>query len=309
MGSSVLDLFAEDVYALEIGPRGDMLGDWARLDIDRDGIAGAVWPRVRFVRHATAADLMRVRPTEAGADGVDRIDPHALGLVEVCWALLPPTQVDPDERQLGLLWRGERLINDPSLSFLDERFFNAAGKPTPGSLDIVTGGVLWFDVWYAAQTSIVHDGWTLGDEIADCAASWDAYNAERPNTEVSYLNTPARGMPKAKGLPLLPRRIRVTVEIERPTEIKRRTRLAANVEPDANQIPVDDETRLPPQGSMILVGEEWMKVGMAGRGTVTVMRAQRGTRRMAHDSGILVHYGNAMTREIPVPVVREDWDL
>jgi hypothetical protein len=310
MGSAVLDLVAEDVYALEAGRRGDLVGDWARFDTDRDGAPGALQARLRLVRQATAADLLRARaPVDGGASGPRVTDPRLRGLVEVCYALLPPSRAETDERAVGLLYRGERRVGDDSTSFFDPRFFDAAHRPAPGSLELVTGGVLWFEVWYAAQTSIVHDGWTLGDDLSDCAASWDAFGRGRPDLELSFLNAPAAGMPAADELPLLPRRLRVTLEIERPSELRRRTRLADDVDGELTRLLVADEERLPERGAMILVDEEWMQVGVTGRGSVTVVRAQRGTRAAPHPAGVLIHHGTAMVREIPVPVMREDWDL
>ena len=179
----------------------------------------------------------------------------------------------------------------------------------PGSLNVVSGGVLWFEVWYAAQTSVVNDGWELGGELSDCAAAWDAWNRERPNLELSELNDPAAGMPQAKELPLLPRRVRIAVELEPQTELRWRTRIAALVEPDARELEVRDETRLPPPGSMILVDEEWMKILSTSRGKVAVERGMRGTRPAVHQTNTLVHHGNRAVREVPIPMTREDWDL
>ncbi len=310
MGGTVLDLFAEDLYSIEGGTRGDFVGDWVRFDLDRDGVPGAVWPRVRFVRQATAADLWRLRPRDATGAVRGTVDPLERGLVEVCWAVLPASQAEPDARPLGMLWRGQRLVSDvETVSFFDKGFFSAANKPAPGSLELVTGGVLWFEPWFAAQTSIVHDGWTLGDKLSDCASSWDAFRKERPQLEVTYLNTPATGMPEASELPLLPRRVRVMVELERPSDLKLRTRLEHEIDHELTQFDVGDETRLPPSGRMILIDEEWMRVGATGRGSVTVQRAQRGSRATPHDAGVLIHFGNPMSREIPVPVTREDWNL
>ena len=318
MGGGVLDLFAEDLYSIDAGPRGDLVGDWARFDIDRDGDPGAIWPRVRFVRQATAADLLRLRPktgADTGTSGISSgvkagtIDPLERGLVEVCWALLPAGQVPRDERPLGLLWRGQRLLTGDSVSFLDDRFFSAANKPAPGSLELVTGGVLWFETWYAAQTSIVHDGWSLGDKLSDCASSWDAFNRARPKLEVSYLNTPAAGMPTTSDLPLMPRRVRVLLELERPADLKYRTRLDVDIDDEVTSLGVGDEARVPDKGRMILVDEEWMQVLSKSRGRVTVVRARRGTRPVLHQAGTLIHFGNPMSREIPVPVMREDWNL
>ena len=301
MGGAVLDLCAGDLGALEGGPRGDLLAEWVRFDTDRDGSRGAVWPRLRIVRRASASGLQGARPGSQARTG---------GLFEVCWALLPASQATPDERPLGVLWRGERWVGDEeTLSFFDPRFFDAANKPVPGGLNAVTGGMLWFEPWFAAQTSVVRDGWSLGEELADCAASWDAWNAERPDPELSWLNLPAAGMPPARDRPLLPRRVRISIEIERPEELKRRTRLAADLAPDHGRILVADETRLPAEGAMILIDEEWMRLGAVSGGAAAVERARRGTRRAPHKQGARIHHGARLVREIPIRTMSEDWDL
>jgi prepilin-type N-terminal cleavage/methylation domain-containing protein len=301
--SAILDLFADDVYAIEGGPKGDFLGEWVRFDTDRDGTLSAVQARVRLVRQVTAAELLRLHPGEA-------VNPRSRGLVEVCWALLPQRQAEPDERSIGVLWRGIRSLGDEqTISFFDERFFDSTQKPVPGSMNVVSGGVLWFEVWYAGQTSIVHDGWKLGSKIEDCAAAWDAWNKERPNLELSELNEVPAGMPRAKDQPLVPRRMRLLIELEPQAALKWRTRIAELVEPDARTLEVVDELVLPPAGRMILVDEEWMKVVSVSRGQVAVERGLRGTRAAVHEAGALIHHGNRALREIPIPMTREDWDL
>ena len=165
------------------------------------------------------------------------------------------------------------------------------------------------DVWYASQTSIVHDGWEVGDGLEDCATSWDAWNLGRPNDELTERNTPAAGMPDVSGEPLLPRRLLVTVELERPVDVKRRATLIAACSSESNELVVDDDSRVPERDAMVLVDEEWMKVLRVGSGYVSVLRGQRGTRPALHEAGSIVHWGVPMKREIPIPTVREDWDL
>ena len=50
----------------------------------------------------------------------------------------------------------------------------STNQPAPGSLEYVTGGVLWCELAYARKTSILHDGWSLGSELRDCAARVDS---------------------------------------------------------------------------------------------------------------------------------------
>jgi prepilin-type N-terminal cleavage/methylation domain-containing protein len=306
MGGAALDMLAGDLFALEGGKRGDLVADWRLFDLDRDGIEGAPAQRLRLVRHLGAAGLQRLSGAAAGSS----FETFERGLVEVGWALLPGTSDDPDERALGTLVRGERLVGDKdTLSFFEPGFFGPNGKPVPGALVELTGGVLWFNAWFATQTTILHDGWVLGDDLENCASSWDAWNKARPDAEVSVFNRVPAGMPQAKDVPLLPRRVRVEIELERPRDLRFRTRLrtAANVG-DAT-IDVRDGNKLPPVGTMILIDEEWMKIQSVNGERASVERGRRGTRAAAHAAETLLHHGWHLAREIPVDMTREDWDL
>ncbi len=303
MSSSVIELLSEDLQSVEGGPRGDLVGEWVRFDTDHDGTRGAPMMRLRLVRQASAADLLRLGSGE-------QQDPRARGLLEVCWALLPEPRAERDARSVGWLWRGARAVGDQdSASFFQPDFFDAAGKPAPGSLCEVTGGVLWFEAWYACQTSVLHDGWSLGADLADCASSWDAWTRSRPDPELHFYNQSAAGAGSADELPVLPRRMLVTLEFERASERKFRTRLARAVDPESKRIAVVDTDRLPQAGSFVLVDEEWMQILSAGSGEVSVKRGERGTLPAAHEPGALLHHGTRSAREIPFPMLREDWDL
>ncbi len=301
VGGAVLDLFAGDIHALEGGPRGDLVGDWWTHDVDRVQLANLPWARLRLVRHVAASAR-----AQAGAGG----DPRERDLVEVCWALLPNPDAPADERPLGVLWRGERALDDEgTLSFFDEGFFGPSGKALPGSLHEVTGGVLWFEVWYATQTSVLHQGWELGDALDDCAASWDAWRKERPALERTILNEPPGALPRAKDVPLLPRRVKLLLELERADELRFRTRLAVGVSVDTGVLDVRDGRRVPPRDSYVLVDEEWMRVLAVSDNRVSVERGRRATRAVTHEAGALVHHGWPVAREVPVAMTREDWDL
>ncbi|NOT29457.1 MAG: prepilin-type N-terminal cleavage/methylation domain-containing protein, partial [Planctomycetes bacterium] len=245
MGGAVMDMLAADVHALEGGKRGDLLADWRLFDLDQDGISGAPVQRLRLVRLFGAAELQRL---DVGAP----FETFERGLAQVGWAVLPGTGDTPDERAIGTLVRGERLLGDAdTLSFFDPSFFGPSGKPVPGSLYEITGGVLWFNAWFASQTSILHEGWKLGDGLVHCAASWDAWNRARPDTERSIFNSPPGGMPQAKDVPLLPRRVRLELELERPRDLRFRTRLATAANVEDSTLLVRDGRRLPAAGGMI----------------------------------------------------------
>lgn len=306
---ALLELLERDVHGLEGGPRGDLVAEWRRYDPNGDGVPTLLAQRLVLVRRAGPSEWGR--SAEGSSD--EAADPRTGGLIEVAWALLPEASEDPDRRGVGVLWRGERRLGADSLSFFDERFFGAAGRPLPGTLEPLTGGVLWFEARFATQTSVLSDGpewgWALGDGLADACASWDAFGRSRPDAALSFLNQPGAGMPAAQDLPLLPRRLRIALELERDADRKRRTRLAEEVLPGSGELFVLDEERLPPDGSFVLVGEEWMRVGARARGSVLVTRGERGTRAERHDAGSLVHHGARLVRELVVPGVREEWGL
>jgi len=303
IGGAVMDLVDEDLVGLETAKRGDFVGDWAAFDIDSNQIAGLYWPRLRFVKQASAAQLARLQDRTTA-------DPHRRDLVEVCWALLPPRGASDDQRALGILWRGERRVADQdSLSFFDERFFGEGGRPVPGALEEVTGGILWFEILYAAQTTSLSKGWNVGVQIPDAATSWDAWNRDRPDAELTDWNARHLGMPRAKDVPLMPRRVRVSMELERPSELKRRTRLTRLFTNEETTMVVGDGSRLPEPGSMLLVDEEWMLLRSVNGSRASVQRGRRGTRPTAHKPGTMVHHGSRVVREIPIAGLREDWDL
>lgn len=299
VGSAVVELLGRDLDALEPGPRGDLVAEWAAWDLDGDQVPLGVFPRLRLVKRASPEELRRM-----GA-------PADRDLVEVVWAVLPNRDAPAGEgRSIGLLYRGERAAGEGDrLSFFAPGFVDAAGRTPAGSMEFVGGGVLWLSFQFATQTSIVHDGWTLGGKLEDCAASWDAWNRGRPDLDVSPWNEAGAGMPPVKDLPLLPRRIRIELEIERPDDLVRRTRLRNAAETNMTSLVVEDGNRLPPVGSMILVDEEWMEILSVAGPRVSVRRGARGTRPRLHGAGARVHYGHSLVTELRVPLHRDDWDL
>jgi hypothetical protein len=156
----------------------------------------------------------------------------------------------------------------------------------------------------------VHDGWKIGGDL-DCAAtSWDAWAKHRPDKDAHPWNEPGAGMPRVKNRPLLPRRVRFELELERPSDRVRRTKLTSVVETGDASIQVDDGDRIPrEEGAFVLVDSEWMLVRSIDGRNVAVDRGQRGTKTAMHAPGALVHYGQRIVREVPVATYREDWNL
>lgn len=307
--TGVSELLAADLVALEPGARGDFLAEWAFFDHDLNGTAETKWPRVRMVRHASPAELARL---QAGEESDARLAGE--GLIEVVWAVLPtePGARDNGRRSIGTLWRGERvfgLARGADVPMFSDEYLSRGGVPRPGSTQEVTGGVLWLGMQFATQTTILRDGWRVGREAGDAVASWDAWNRKRPLAERHVWNDTSDFLPKVSDTPLLPRRVRLELELEQASDLKRRTRLSAYVTQQDGSFEVDDPSRLPAEGGHVLVDSEWMQVSSVSGRWVSVRRGARGTASAAHENGALVHYGRTMVREVPIATHREDWDL
>lgn len=301
-GAALLELLERDLRGLEPGARGDLLVDWVRFDTDGDGVGDQAWPRLRLVRQASVAELAaRAQAGEA---------PLGPALIEVCWAVTPAGS-EPDERAEGVLWRGERKLDEAGgISYFDPAFFGRDRRPRAGALEEVGGGLLWMGPLLATQTSIVHSEWKLGPELADAATSWDAWSRARPDALEHAWNEPGAGMPKAGERPALPRRLRVELELERPIDRRQRTRTTSFLAANDLSFQVDDAGRLPSgPDAHLKIGGEWMRVTSISGRRVSVQRAQRGTEARAHAPGALVHHGARFVREIPVELFREDWKL
>jgi len=314
--SAVAELLASDLMQLDGGPRGDLLAEWVAFDTNGDSATDAFWPRLILVRHASVADLARVqlRSGEATPDQ---------GLIEVAWVLVPAFKgsSEPDRRSEGLVLRGERIVPPRAapgavalpgapLSYFDEKFFAANGQPVPGALDEVSSGILWFGLQFATQTTSLEGGWKLGDRLAHAATSWDAWRKQRPDAGLHVWNEPGAGMPKAKSRALLPRRVRLELEFERPREAQRRTRLSETLPMEGNTMLVEDPERLPKSvGAFVKLDGEWLRIAGANGRTISVQRAMRGTRAANHERGSRLHFGETYVREIPIRLSQEDWDL
>jgi type II secretory pathway pseudopilin PulG len=314
--STVSDLLARDLLGLEGGPRGDFVAEWVTFDTDGDGVAETKWPRLRFVRQASAADVGRLEAEKKDeaeeAGGAPATSVRAgLDLAEVVWLVVPASLTEKDARAEGVLWRGERLVTDASTkSFFAPDFFGRSNRPPAGATDEVGGGLLWLGTLLATQTSIVHDGWKTGPDL-DCAAtSWDAWSRGRPEVEAHPWNEPGAGQPRVRSRPLLPRRVRFEMEFERESDRVRRTSLAARVEVADADFQVDDAEKIPrEEGAFVLVDAEWMRVLSVEGRSVAVKRGERGTKVVEHLRGTMVHYGQRLVREISVATYREDWNL
>ena len=344
--SGMGERLARDLSTLEAGQEGDLLGDWGLIEADGDGVPTLTAARLRFVRRASSAELARLAEAEnVDFTAEDLAELAALeeegilesleswsrmnrGLVEVTWFLCAadvPVMQGEIPRFHGKLMRGMRTIDHgSSMSFFDERIFLPSGRPiaeAAGVIEELATGVLWMNMEFAAQTTItdsdfakdaVPRAWKAGELVTDGALSWDAWSLGRPNIDVCDRNRPAAGLAPMDALdsnPQLPRRVRVTFEVQPERDILRRTTLRAAIDHQVDQFIVSDGMRLPEAGAHILVDEEWMLLTSKSGDRVNVKRAQRGTLAGAHKPGTMVQYGWSTIREIPIAMFREDWNL
>ena len=347
--SALSQLLARDVRSVHVGRKGDMLAEWVAFDTDGDGLREILWPRMRIVRQASAAEVARLESSPADlvafglappageastpeskvGDAARRDDAEAqrldaertvhrrsLGpaLVEVVWCVLPAGK-QRDERCEGVLWRGMRLVADrDSESFFSPGFFNGAGLPPAGRLEEVTGGILWCGTAFATQTTLLDatqpdGGWRIGHDLGHAAASWDAYSGGRPNADVHEWNEPGAGMPAPGLLPSLPRRVRFELEFERRADRKRRTRTVDEVDATVGSFDVQNGERIPASGSYLRIGSEWMRVTSKDGDRIHVQRGQRSTNRALHPPGEMVHWGVTVVCDVSVEQFQDDWSM
>jgi hypothetical protein len=314
--ASVADLFAHDLRGLESGVQGDLVLEWVRFDTDGDGVSESKWPRLRLVRQAASAEVARLveeQQRESRQPSTPDEDPRVLraapGLVETIWLVAPASLVDADARAEGILWRGERLVDDASTqSFFAPDFLGGSGRPPAGATEELTTGVLWMQVLCAAQTSVVNQGWRIGSEPAEAAAAWDAWGRERPDASAVAWNQKHSGWTPARGRPALPRRVRLELEFERASDRTRRTRLVEAADQADSRLVLDDGSRMPQPGAFVLIDAEWMELTSVDGDAAAVTRGARGTTPRTHAIGALVHWGAPLAREVVVTTCREDWN-
>lgn len=346
--SALSQIFARDLRTLHGGRRGDLIVEWASFDSDGDGSNDSIWPRMRLIRQASAPEVARLMaspadlvklglsPPGVGAEqGGEYLDSVAAkksltsealeertlrrrsvgpALIEVAWCVLPVSQ-KKDLRADGVLFRGERLVMSGAQgSYFRPGFFDERGRPPVGSLEEVTGGLLWCGVALAKQTTLIDPsrsdgGWDIGTTPGKASACWDAWQTGRLDEGVHEWNSPAVGMPTPGELPALPRQVRLEIEFERPLDRRRRTRTIEVLDASVNSFDVSNGERIPPVGRHIKVGPEWMQVTGRTRDRIRVKRGQRGTEPVHHDAGLMVHWGVPVITEVRVDQFNDSWDL
>lgn len=316
VASALTARLERDLSTVEAGPEGDFLADWALVDVDGNGLAGLPLARLRFVRRASAREVLRLaaggEPELGGQSEPGEPGRMGRGMVEVAWVLAPT-----DEKVFtGQLMRAERALDDPErMSLFDPRLFNAKGRPVPGPFQELKSGVLWMDMAFATPMTVTEPGgdgqgrWEVGEAPTDGGSSWDAWRRGRANREVSGLNQPPAGLPRQTHLPLLPRRVRIAFEVQSEADRLRRTTLVSELDHSSVSFLVTDGRRLPEPGGFFLIDEEWFELRSVAGERVTVRRGQRGTEAVAHRPGAKLWYGWRTELELPLGTAREDWSL
>ena len=363
LGSAALEVMHEDLSALHPTAEGDLVVDWEPFDLDRDGIIERSWPRLRFVRDASAAELSAIERRQLASNaraaiaearrkaGLEEIEGElteddllesagrtlqdaALGgggardidgtaLVEVLYAVVPDGR-EGDERFTGTLVRQERVHTAGTVHALTEDgALDSRGYPDLNEAREVVSGVLWLQPLLATQTTRValptasdpappsgSSGWRIHDGLGTAATSWDAWRRARPDVEASVWNEPAPGMPSRGSRPLLPRAIRLEIEVQRAADRARAPRLLESVEETRSTFEVSNGSLLQRAvGRHVLIAGEWVQLVSVSGDLATVRRAQRGTAARALPSGTSLLFGEPLAIEIAVPVHDDDWRL
>ena len=243
-------------------------------------------------------------------------DLRASRLVEVLYAVVPEGR-DGDRRYTGVLYRAERLHTpDTPPVLLGDGAFDRSGTPDLSLAREVARGVLWMQPLMATQTTRLTPGedgrigWDTARTAAGAATSWDAWRLGRPDPDLTFWNEPSPGMPRAGERPLLPRRIRVELEIQRPGDFDRAPRLLESVEESAEFFTVTNGAALRPAvGGHVLVAGEWMELKRVTGDRVVVRRATRGTarRRLPMESRVL--FGESVDLDLPIALHEDNWRL
>ncbi|MEM9378841.1 MAG: hypothetical protein AAGB93_02750 [Planctomycetota bacterium] len=238
-------------------------------------------------------------------------DVAATGLVEVLYAVVPEADRGP-ERYLGVLYRSER-VDEPDSApvLLGSDAFDRSGLPDLTLAREVARGVLWMRPLLATQTTMLGErGWTTGEGVAAAATSWDAWRRGRPDLDVTEWNEPSPGMPRRGARPLLPRRVLIELEIQRPQDRERAPRLLETTDEGTTSLLVTSGASLVRRvGTHVLVGGEWLRVTAVRGDRITVRRGQRGTARRTLKEDALVLFGESVVIDVPVPLHEDDWRL
>lgn len=163
-------------------------------------------------------------------------------------------------------------------------------------------------------------GGRLADEVAPdpkgggLSPNWDSTRGIQPRGVGPLQFFLGRG-PESLADPVddvFPRRVRVTLVVDRIGNDAARGDLARTIGIDDTVIPVDSTRFAPggdPAGKFIKIGREWIQwADRNDREFIVEKRGARGTKKETHEAGEIVRAGATLVREYDVPAYREDWN-
>ncbi len=299
-----------------------MLADFGLFDLDANGDDESLLQRIRFVRSCpeerTDNRLRKLGDVPGGKLANRDVDPDAEnsrapgGLAEVGFATvaLPGKDKDPAVLQLVRFYRTpiggeESLFSANAAGWIDNP------KKVLENGVALADGVLYlgFEFWSRDTKSF--------DKPANAPEgpfiAWDSTRA------VLAKDGGSNAFPLAKGPESLvrgdddvfPRRVRVTIVVERDSDEAQIVRLLGDVAPTANSVRVERPRGFESSLSIekfLKIDGEWMRVLDASGPEIKVERGVRGTAKLGHSAGARVRVGRTFERVVDIPVYREDWN-
>ena len=247
------------------------------------------------------------------------------GLMEVLWIAVPQDLMEPPEDggptypAILTLYRGFRSpIGDPEKSLLDPENFDERDEILKACRPVARG-LLHFGTTWRRSFATSWDtelGVGLGDAAPYVGPDWDSTRALLKGWP---LNRGLQSLPDPSD-DIFPAFVMLEATFAVPTQFgmgRGELRLTEMVPADAMRLKVDDTDKLmqPNLGNQrwLKVGAEWMAYELGDvdweKGEVRVRRGQRGTQKMAHESGAWVYVGAPSQLQMRLPVFRDQYVL
>jgi hypothetical protein len=104
-----------------------------------------------------------------------------------------------------------------------------------------------------------------------------------------------------------PRRVLITLILEREDQDRRVVRLDKPVDASTREFPLADPRPLSvAQGELIKIGSEWVEAASGDSGVLRLrMRGALGTRSSSHSAGLAIHRGRVFRLEVPLDCFRD----
>jgi hypothetical protein len=249
-------------------------------------------PGSRLVVDPGAAGLrLRLVRTLGPIEEARAFDSSSVGLLEVAYASVPdPAANDP---ALEVVRRAAVPVDGEMAGktvFAKDYFDRATGGFAERAADLV-GGVLLFGLEMAAPEG-------------EMLQLWDSTRSE-------FLDRKRFPLALGGAVParerVFPRRIRVTIVLEREERDRRTVRVASVADATDTRLALDDPRPLEvAEGDLVKIGAEWMSVAASEPRALRVRkRGELGTPAASVAQGRVVHRGRTFVAEVPLDTWRE----